>query len=271
MTLEELNSLPKHRLDNAYLEHSIFNKLKDFSEFYNFLSFSTTGSITSGTLGLINLDSYVFSSIEGTINSISDILKNGRMGDAYALLRKYYDSTIINIYTNLYIEDNRSMETYIIKQIENWRKGTESIPEYRIISKYIKDSNRLKFINEKLDNLRYKQIRNNCNDHTHYNFYENVLMNDNTLYNPKRIQVLDSFSKDIEDLFVQHFVYLFSLNPQYMSSSTYIDNLDCGLTPPENSQYWVAKFVQDIFDNYLKKNHLVLAELLIKDTCMDLE
>ena len=42
------------------------------------------------------------------------------MNDAYTLLRKYYDAAIINIYTNLYLEDNFSIENFVVDKIENW-------------------------------------------------------------------------------------------------------------------------------------------------------
>lgn len=93
---------------------------------------------SKGTKAIVNLDTYTYSSIKGTIESIRDILKKGRINDAFALLRKYYDSTMINVYTNLYLEDNFSIKNFIVTQIDNWREGTESIPEYRVISKYIK-------------------------------------------------------------------------------------------------------------------------------------
>ena len=38
-----------------------------------------------------------------------------------------------------------------------------------------------------------------------------------------------------------------------MASSDYIDHLECGDTPPENSQYWVAPFIQEIFNDTLER------------------
>jgi hypothetical protein len=94
---------PEDRLGKEYIEHSVFEQLKYYSSFYDFLSFSIMGWSSMGTKAIINLDTYTYSSIKGTIDSITEILFKGRINDAYALLRKYYDSTIINIYTNLYL------------------------------------------------------------------------------------------------------------------------------------------------------------------------
>ncbi|HRO42753.1 MAG TPA: hypothetical protein PL009_07950 [Flavipsychrobacter sp.] len=95
------------------------------------------GFTSPGTLALFNLHTYVFTSIKGTLESIKEILAKGRINDAYALLRKYYDSTVINVYTNLYLKDHYDFENLIVKHIDNWRKGKDTIPEYRVISKYI--------------------------------------------------------------------------------------------------------------------------------------
>ena len=68
---------------------------------------------------------------------------------------------------------------------------------------------------------RYKRLRDRCNDHTHYNFFRNVMLNDNKVYIENRGKWLERFAEDA---------------------------LDCGVEPEENSQYWVAPFIQDIFN-----------------------
>ena len=104
------------------------------------------------------------------------VLTNGRINDAYALLRKYYDSTVINIYTNLYVEENSTLEKYIVDKIQNWIKGTNKLPTYREISQYICNSDRLKPISELITkNEHYKNIRKRCNDHLHYNYYHTLV------------------------------------------------------------------------------------------------
>lgn len=259
------------KLRKEYQEHKIFGQISEFSDFYKSLSFSIMSSVNQGTKA-INLDTYVFSSIQGTLDSINEILIKGRINDSYALLRKYYDSTIINVYTNLYLNDHFSIENFIVEKIDNWRKGTNTIPEYRVISKYIQDSEKLKPITEllKKDEL-YKDIRSRCNDHTHYNYYHNLLLNDGEIYLPNRIKELDTFSTDLTAIFVQHFAYLFYLNDHYMMSSDYLDSLEIGMTPKEDSQYWVAPFIQQFFDKWIKPNRQDIADELKSKTSMKLE
>jgi hypothetical protein len=140
------------------------------------------------------------------------------------------------------------------------------------MSNYIRKSEKLAEINELLNkDNRYKEIRDHCNDHTHYNFYKNLLLNDNEIYLENRIAVLNVFSKDLENLFVLHLSYLFYLKDQYMMSSDYVDSLDLGLTPEEGSQYFVARFIQEIFDKVIKKNRMDLAIKIKSHTAMKIE
>lgn len=267
MKFEEMK--PEDRLGKEYTEHSIFEQLKYYSEFYDSLSFSIMRWSSMGTKAILNLDTYTYSSIKGTINSITEILSRGRINDAYALLRKYYDSTIINVYTNLYLMDNFRIDNFIVEKIDNWRQGTDTIPEYRVISKYIKESPKLLPLNNLLNrDDRYKKIRDRCNNNTHYNFYSNILLNDNQIHNPNRIKWLNVFSKDIEAIFIQHIAYVFYLNEHYMMSSDYIDCLDIGVQPEEGSQYWVASFVQEVFDKIIKTKRYDILEEIRKSTTM---
>jgi hypothetical protein len=139
------------------------------------------------------------------------------------------------------------------------------------MSHYILSSSKLKEITNLLQKNNYKKVRDRCNDHTHYNFYYNLLLNDNELYFPKRITALNTFSEDLEDIFIQHFAYIFYLNDHYMMSSEYVDSLDLGLMPEEESKYYVAPFIQDIFDKIIKNKRPDIANEIKKNTSMQLQ
>ncbi|MGD1008469.1 MAG: hypothetical protein ABR980_14705 [Ignavibacteriaceae bacterium] len=259
-------------IGKSYIEHKVFKQLEEYAELYKNLSTSIFGFTQSGTKGFLNIDSYLYSSTQGTLESIKDILIKGRINDSYALLRKYYDSIIINIYCDLYLSDNFSLENFVVEKIDNWLRGKEQLPRVSKMSKYIRSSNKLTKINELLNkDDTYEKIRDRCNDHTHYNFFRNVLLNDNEIYLKNRLTMLDNFSIDLQNIFIMHLSYVFCLNEHYMMASDYIDNLDCGLTPEEGSQYYVASFIQNIFDNVIKKNRNDLAIEIKSNTSMRLE
>jgi len=129
-------------ISKDYLEHKIFNQLDDYSEFYDSLALRIMGFIPNGVKGFFNIDSFLYTSIQGTLKSIKEILKKGRINDSYALLRKYYDSIIINVYSILFLSDNFSIENFVVEKIDNWVKGNEKLPDFRIMSQYIRTSDR---------------------------------------------------------------------------------------------------------------------------------
>lgn len=230
------------------------------------------GYVTNGLRGIINLDTYVYSSVQGTLDSIKDCLAKGRISDAFTLLRKYYDSTIINVYSNLYLSDKASIENFVVEQIDSWIRDQEKLPEYRVMSQYIRNSDKLKPITLLLlKDGTYKAIRNRCNDDTHYNFFNNVLRNDSEVHLNDRLELLDIFSSDVEALFIQHLAYIFYLNDHYMASSDYTDYLEMDMTPPEDAQYWVAPIVQDVFTNVICKSRPDIADTIKKNTSMQLD
>ena len=81
-------------MDKTYQEHPVFEQLSDYAEFYEDLAIIIMGWVTQGTTSIINIDTYVYSSIQGTLESIKDILIKGRINDVHALLREYQHSTI---------------------------------------------------------------------------------------------------------------------------------------------------------------------------------
>ncbi len=85
--------------DEEYQKHTVFGDLERYVAFYESLAHSVLGFVSLGTRAICNIDSYLFSSVQGTLASIQAILRDGRINDAYTLLRKYHDSAIINIYT----------------------------------------------------------------------------------------------------------------------------------------------------------------------------
>ena len=257
--------------DKMYAEHRIFLELDSYIDFYSSLSTSVFCFPTMGTTSICSIDTYVYSSIQGTVDSIKIILENGRINDSYSLLRKYHDSVMINTYSILYLQDNFSIDNFVVEKINNWLHGKEQLPEYRVMSRYIRESEKLKEINGCLyKDDRYKNIRDRCNDHTHYNYFNNVMLNDREVYLKNRLSSLDQLSEDVRDIFILHLSYIFTLNDHYMISSDHMDYLECGQVPPEGSEYWVAPYVKKAFGEIVSANRSDLAAIIKGNTAMQL-
>lgn len=255
-----------------YAKHSILKDLKIYFDFYRKFSFPTMFWKTQGLRG-INIDTYIYSSIQGTVESMCNVLKHGRIGDAFALLRKYYDSALTNIYISLYLANEYRLNNLIVPEIDEWIKGTTKLPEFLDMIKYIKSSKSvLKPIIDLLDkDDRYKKLRERCNNHLHYNSLEDFMMNDSEVHVENRVLTLNLLQSDVRDIFILHLSCVFHLNPIYMASSDYRDALDCGEEPEENSQYWVAPAVQEIFSNIIAKERPDIAKVILKYTPMHLD
>ena len=93
--------------DKEYQSHKIFTLLDSFIEFYNAVYMLGPDFHTNGVIsGWLNIDKVVCGSLAGTLDSVRVVLKQGRINDAYALLRKYHDGIITVIYINVYIAEN---------------------------------------------------------------------------------------------------------------------------------------------------------------------
>tara|TARA_R110002072_G_scaffold287464_5_gene453182 strand:+ start:21681 stop:22490 length:810 start_codon:yes stop_codon:yes gene_type:complete len=261
----------EEKLGEEYNGHEVFKRLEGYIGFYRLISFGVMNWINFGT-SVTNIDTYMFSSIQGTFESIQMVLKKGRINDAYSLLRKLYDVVVININISIYLEENFDLENLKVKEIDKWVKGEKQLPRFEKIAPYIKKSKKLKPITELLEkDERYKTIRNRCNDYTHYNFYHTVLANDNEIHFQNRARRLNTFLYDLDNIFIFHFAYIFTLHEKYMMSSDYTDYLDISRTPPEGSQYWIPPYIQDMFDTIVKKTRPDIAEFMLENTTMDLK
>ena len=115
--------------DKDYQSHKIFPLLDSFVEYYSAVYMLGPDFLTDGVLaGLLNIDKVVCSSLAGTLDSVRMVLKEGRLNDAYALLRKYHDGVIVAIYINVYIAENFTIDNYVIDKIQNWVNNKQKLP-----------------------------------------------------------------------------------------------------------------------------------------------
>ena len=99
-------------LGKDYYFHKIFDFLDDLELFYDALSINSC-SLVYGVLvtGKVSIDTAMYTSIEGTIESIKFLIYAGRLGDAFALVRKYADGVFVNLY--LYTLLARAEDAYL--------------------------------------------------------------------------------------------------------------------------------------------------------------
>jgi hypothetical protein len=269
-------------LNQEYLNHKVFNNLDKLIEFYDDLAFHVISWADTGIKGnMITHNTYVFSSIKGTLESIKIVLNNGRINDAFALLRKLYDAVLTNTYINLIMEAKnpfkhfdkiRSFDDMFVQEIDEWVKSKRKLPSSKQILSYIEKSPLLSHILPLIHtDKRYKNIKDRCNDHMHFNYFFHMFSNDNQVNNSKRLNMLETLNKDLIDVFILHFAFIFTIKDVFMMSGDYVDHLECGMEPPEDCQYWVAPFIKDIFKELIMSYRSDIGTEMIKNSQFQLK
>jgi hypothetical protein len=240
-------------------------------EFYDNLSYGIMSFIVGPLSGVINFESRVVDSLKSTLESTSLVLAQGRLNDAYVLLREYYDAITINTFEVIVLLEDRDVELPSANQIASWVKGEKPLPTFREMNQRIRNYEPLRRISAILGkNALYSGIRKRCNDHCHFNYFAYMELNCDVMYS-EHAKVLSSFERDLVALVVMHFAYLLSLRPFYMSGSDYIDALELGRTPEPDSQYWVAPYAQKFFTEFVSLHNPDVAVEIRTSTYMKLE
>lgn len=263
----------KMPMDGDYLSHTIFDTLNDIKRFYDSLSFDSFRFVTVHVKGaLTNINSPIYSSIEATIESIELLLKKGHINDTIALIRKYDDAVITSIYLTLLQDDDKTKFTNSFDSGEVYDIYDNTVNEWvYAIKKDLKATRdkinndiRTKDVNDILSkNPRIMKLRQFCNNNVHYNSLRYFLWN-NPNYNRvgiNRIKLLDMANEQLKCIFVFHFANIIVTNPEYLTSSYYIDTLDCGGIPEEGTQNWVALYAQECYNKYISSNMELAAYL----------
>lgn len=291
MTLDDINhydTLPR-TIGSDYDNHIVFKYLEIIKTFYNTISLGNNSIEIPALFSKTKVFStigYIYSSIEGTIESISVLLHNGRCNDAFALVRKYCDSIILDIYKYIIVEEidekfqgNLSIESIKNNKIKSWIDSEEALftekqmnKIYATIKEKYPDLTNLFDLSNK--NTLYHKLREICNDNMHYNYFYNMMANDYEIIKLRK-DIRDSFIKNIKDavvlFFTIHFAFIYKNKPIVYMSLDYINYLDCGMTPPRGSERWVSLAVQNAFDDIIKTNKPEVATFLKDLDLMDLE
>ena len=251
----------------SYFEHQVFNDIVLMREFYDDLSMGCFPFVPTGTSAVLNYASYVFSAMEGTLDSIETLLKKGRINDAYVLVRKMYDDILVEIYINVVRKEKYDwMKKRIVEDAELWLRGKIRIPKIKTLLTFLRDAKCSKDLYPYFGWETY--LRNNRNlldDSVHSNRYSRLLLNCNDIALPDREKHLKNIDIVLQQIFTIHLSYIFHLNPEYLMSSDYMDYTNIGETPPKGCENWIAPYAQKAFDKYIKP-HDSLAKF-IKGTC----
>ncbi len=214
----------------------------------------------------------ISTSFEMTAENIVSCCESGCLADANSLLRKYKDDLFFFLYIIVYdvnskfdnasqMEEGEKIDAWLNNKLEDLSIGN--------VLKSIGNAMQVRDIVKKYGlKTTFDSIQKKLNNYVHSNgiAYYNMPI---TLY-PK-----NSFHKQIQKLLNNMryititFLFLLTLClPHFIMSSDYIDYLECGMTPLEDSQYWVAPFISDFFNKNLDLIDINCITYLRENTCM---
>jgi hypothetical protein len=128
------------------------------------------------------------------------------------------------------IQKKLAIETYI-----NYLETNGSIK--KILYEY-----ELKEIWEKIRTKLNKYVHNKGQNYTQVN----IILDQNE-------HIFQEVILKLEFITTIFLTLLILINPSMIQSTEYIDYMDSDLTPPENSQYTIAAFIQEFIDEYINK------------------
>ena len=216
----------------------------------------------------------ISTSFEMTAENIVLCCKSGCLADANSLLRKYFDDLLFFLYIVIYdkeirLDGKNQKSNKIEDNIVKWLNNTLTNLRYEDIINLIKTNNNLQDAVEKYDlKNKFYSIRGPLNNFMHSNgiiYYNRSTNKDNDKDLAKQMQDL---LKNLRFITISFLFLLTLYAPCFIMSSDYIDYLECGMTPPKDSQYWVAPFISDFFKKNLDLIDINCITYLRENTCM---
>ena len=186
-----------------------------------------------------------------TLKTIQFCCEYGHLADVNVLVRKYRDDLFFYLYVFLGANSDLLSTDNLTKHEQNinrWVSNDLRNLHISDILKYIANDPSLNLAIKKYDmEASFQIIGKKLNNFVHGNGI--------SYYNKWHWRYSrDELKKSVDD--IRHgldyittvFVFLLTLiKPSCIMSYDYIDSLDCGMNPLEQSQYWVAPFIQEFF------------------------
>lgn len=262
--------LPKQ--SESYQNHPVFDEIKYMMNFYESVSDTCMRYIPQGAPGFMNYATYIYLALKGTLDSIQLTLKEGRITDAFTLVRKLFDDVLVEIYIDVTRKEQFDFENnFYVQDVEEWIRGKHRIPKLEKLLKILKESPSTRDIYPFFGWDTYlKKNRELLDDNVHSNRFRGILLNCNEVIVENREQELQNISIVLKQIFLIHLAFIFHLNDHYFMASDYIDYMDMGMEPPEGCTEWIASYAQEAFDKYIKP-HTKLAEFIKSESGLKIE
>lgn len=243
-TIRQMNTeLIKH---NSECQQPIdgLRMIEKFLRDFGYLTFGRDFVFSSSVFFSLNS---VATSLELTMGNIIVCCESACIADANTLLRKYRDDLFFYLYISVYnsLDKCSKKAKAMANQITKWANNNLTNFTISDVLKEIAAAPQLKDAVLKY-NLKesFQKISAALNNYVHGNGYAYYNRNINA-YRERELAVelnnLDHKARYMTIVFLLLLIFCFPLS---VMAEDYIDYLDFDDIPPENSQYWVAPFVE---------------------------
>lgn len=233
------------------------NKLREIEKFldeFGFLMFGRDFVFVASEENTIFFSlSSVMISLELTMGSIIACCESACIADANTLLRKYRDDLFFYLYISVYesldkcSEKAKTMATKIIRWLNNDLANFHIDQVLKAIASAPQLSDAVMKYNLKES---FQKIGAALNSYVHSNGYAYYNRNANTYKGNELSAELKKLEENVRYMTIVFLLLLVFCSPLSIMTTDYIDFLEVNETPSENSQYWVAPFV----DQFIKEN-----------------
>jgi hypothetical protein len=177
---------------------------------------------------------------------------------------EHFADTLSNLqYNNILTDDEQAVTAWLKNTVSDLQRPIKKKLEFENYMKVLKQNANINQILIKYNLEEYwESLRKKLNNYVHNNgtsFSRHNFISVNDEYLETHLKNINIRTSYISSFFL---VVLLMIESALISSTDYIDHLDCNLEPPEDSQYLIANFVQDFIDNKISKIHPELKQYL---------
>lgn len=167
------------------------------------------------------------------------------------------ENSFLNLqFNNILTEDEQALVAWFSNTVSDLSRPVKKKLEFENYMKVLKQNECISQILTEYNLQEYWEIlRKKLNDYVHNNG-ENFSAQNFVSADSKHLGI--QFKNiNIRVSYISSFflVLLLMIDSSLISSTDYIDHLDCDLEPPEGSQYSIAGFIQNFIDDKVSKLH----------------
>ena len=244
---------------NTYLIDSSAQTLRSIKLCCSIGSFSDANTLIRKLRDDLIQYAYILSITNSRKSFIEDDLKKLKVDNP-----EEFANSFLNIRMNIVLtDDEKAVSAWFSNKVSDLERPIKKKLEFQNYIKTLKQNPSIAQVLGDYELQDYWEVlRRRLNDYVHNNGVKfsaqnSIQKNDKNLeIHLKNINIRTSY---ISSFFL---IILLMIDSTLISSTDYIDHLDCNLEPPEDSQYFIASFIQDFIDRKVNKLHPELKQYL---------